>query len=156
MRRLLIAVVAVIGVGVVLTGCSATPPQPDVTFYSDGESVRATPFVLFDIESRTQEQHREAIVRLDMRPGQPVQVSVSNEIAKEPWGVAFSYINRDGRRVDASSKVFLPKDKRHAYTLELPNADDRLELAAVQRMAIVNGDKLVQTGYWVLAAQDVV
>ncbi|CRK61309.1 hypothetical protein [Alloactinosynnema sp. L-07] len=150
MRRLLIAVAA----GALLAGCSATPPRPDVTFYSDGESVRATPFVLFDIETSTQEQDRDAIVRLDMRPGQPVQVSVSNEIAEQPWGVAFSYINRDGQRVDASSKVFLPKDKQHAWTLELPNPDDRLVLAAVQRMAIVNGDRLVQTGYWVLAAQD--
>ncbi|WP_436493504.1 DUF2771 family protein [Actinokineospora sp. HUAS TT18] len=150
MRRFLIAVAA----GAVLTGCSATPPQPDVTFYSDGESARATPFVLFDIETRTQQQDRDAIVRLNMRPGQPVQVSVSNEIAEQPWGLVFSYLDRDGKRVDASSKVFLPTDKQHAYTLELPNKDDRLLIAAVQRLAVVNGDQLVQTGYWVLAAQD--
>lgn len=148
MRRVLITAVA----GVLLAGCSATPPQPDVTFYADGNAIRATPQILCDIAERKCDENPDAIVGLKIRPGKVVQVSVSSEIAEEPWGVLFSYLDRDGKRVDASSRVFLPANKKHAYTLELPDSADQLLFAAVQKLAVVNGDQLLRVGQWVMQA----
>lgn len=148
MRRVLITAVA----GVLLAGCSATPPQPDVTFYADGNAIRATPQILCDIAERKCDENPDAIVGLKIRPGKVVQVSVSSEIAEEPWGVLFSYLDRSGKRVDASSRVFLPVNKKHAYTLELPDSADQLLFAAVQKLAVVNGDQLLRVGQWVMRA----
>lgn len=148
MRRVLITAVA----GVLLAGCSATPPQPDVTFYADGNAIRATPQILCDIAERKCDENPDAIVGLKIRPGKVVQVSVSSDIAEEPWGVLFSYLDRDGKRVDASSRVFLPANKKHAYTLELPDSADQLLFAAVQKLAVVNGDQLLRVGQWVMQA----
>lgn len=146
MRRVLITAVAC----ALLAGCSATPPQPDVTFYADGNAVRATPQILCDIAERTCDENPDALVGLKIRPGKIVQVSVSSDIAEEPWGVLFSYLDRDGKRVDASSRVFLPANKKHAYTLELPDSADQLLFAAVQKLAVVNGDQLLRVGQWVM------
>ncbi|SDI52434.1 Protein of unknown function [Actinokineospora alba] len=148
MRRVLTTAVAL----ALLAGCSATPPPPDVTFYADGNAVRATPQILCDIAERKCDENPDALVGLKIRPGKVVQVSVSSEIAEEPWGVLFSYLDREGKRVDASSRIFLPANKQHAYTLELPNSADQLLFAAVQKLAVVNGDQLLRVGQWVMQA----
>ncbi|MFC5286967.1 DUF2771 family protein [Actinokineospora guangxiensis] len=133
-------------------GCGAVPP-PEVTFYADGAAVRAHPQILCDLATLTCDEDEDAVVTLDIRPGYPVQISVPPSLAAEPWGVVFSYLDRDGERVDGSSKLFVPGQfKQFAYTLELPNEGDRLLFAAVQRLAIVQGETPVPTGYWVLQA----
>ncbi|MGW5055516.1 DUF2771 family protein [Actinokineospora sp. NPDC004072] len=146
--------IAILAAALALAGCGAVPP-PEVTFYADGESVRAHPQILCDLETLTCDQDADAVVTLAIRPGYPVQISVPVALAKEPWGVVFSYLNRDGERVDGSSRIFVPGQfRQYAYTLELPNEDDRLLFAAVQRLAIVQGETPVPTGYWVLQARD--
>jgi hypothetical protein len=147
-RRVLIAAAAC----AVLAGCAA-PPQPDVTFYADGKSVRAAPGILCDLATAKCDQNKDNVVSLKIRPGMPLQVSVSAYVAEKPWGLAFSYVDRDGKRVDGTSRIFLPAERRRAYTLALPDAADRLMLASVQTLGIINGDQQVSTGYWVLQTQ---
>lgn len=145
--------IAILAAAFALAGCGAVPP-PEVTFYADGDAVRAHPQILCDLATLTCEQDEDAVVSLAIRPGYPVQISVPPALAGEPWGVVFSYLDRDGNRVDGSSKLFVPGQfKQFAYTLELPNPDDRLLFAAVQRLAIVQGSTPVPTGYWVLQAR---
>ncbi|MDQ3576693.1 MAG: DUF2771 domain-containing protein [Actinomycetota bacterium] len=151
MRRVLTAVVAC--AAAVLAGCSA-PPLPEVTFFADGETVRADPHIYCDVPSKQCDEDRAHVVSLRIRAGKPVQVSVPSGISEGPWGVAFSYVTQDGRRMDASSRIFFPEDNRLAYTLELPTSTDRLLLASVQRLAVVNGDQLLPTGYWTLQGLD--
>ena len=142
--------IAILAAAFALSGCGSVPP-PEVTFYADGEAVRAHPQILCDLVTLTCEQDEDAVVSLDIRPGFPVQISVPVSLANEPWGVVFSYLDGDGKRVDGSSRIFVPGQfKQFAYTLELPNKGDRLLFAAVQRLAIVQGDTPVPTGYWVL------
>lgn len=141
-------------VAAALAGCAA-PTPPAVTFYADGESAMARPQILCDIAELTCDQDPAAVVRLRVRPGHPVQVSVPAEVAESAWGVVFSYLDRDGERVDASSRIFVPENERLAYTLELPEDGDRLLLVAVQRLVFASaGDatRPVPTGYWVLEA----
>ncbi|MGX7825523.1 DUF2771 family protein [Actinokineospora sp. 24-640] len=143
---------AVIAAALAAVGCGA-PPPPEVTFYADGNAVAAAPQILCDLASLTCAQDEDAVVTLSMRRGMPVQISVPAALAREPWGVVFSYLDGDGKRVDGSSRIFVPTaEKRHAYTLELPTPQDRLLFAAVQRLAIVQGETPVPTGYWVLEA----
>ncbi|GAA4425832.1 DUF2771 family protein [Actinokineospora soli] len=142
--------IAILAAAFALAGCGAVP-APEVTFYADGAAVRAHPQILCDLATLTCAQDEDAVVSLDIRPGFPVQISVPVSIAEEPWGVVFSYLDRDGKRVDGSSRIFVPGQfKQYAYTLELPSPDDRLLFAAVQRLAIVQGETPVPTGYWIL------
>lgn len=143
---------AVIAAALAIAGCGA-PHPPEVTFYADGTAVSAAPQILCDLAALTCEQDEDAVVTLSLRSGMPVQISVPAALAREPWGVVFSYLDGDGKRVDGSSRIFVPTDEeRFAYTLELPEPEDRLVLAAVQRLAIVQGETPVPTGYWVLQA----
>ncbi|GGS15673.1 MULTISPECIES: DUF2771 family protein [Actinokineospora] len=145
--------IAILAAAFALAGCGAVPP-PEVTFYADGDAVRAHPQILCDLATLTCEQDEDAVVTLAVRPGYPVQISVPAALAREPWGVVFSYLTPDGERVDGSSRIFVPGQfRQYAYTLELPNEDDRLLFAAVQRLAIVQGDTPVPTGYWILRAE---
>ncbi|SDD27956.1 DUF2771 family protein [Actinokineospora iranica] len=150
MRRVLTAALAC--AAAVLTACG-TPQPPEVTFYADGKTVRVTPQILCEVGTQECLQNEDAVASLRIRPGKPVQVSVPADIAQSPWGVAFSYLDREGQRVDASSRVFFPKDNQYAYTLELPDNADRLLIAAVQKLAVINGNQLLVSGYWILQAR---
>lgn len=150
MRRVLITALA--SAAVLLAGCSVST-SPEVTFFADGEAVRASPQILCEIGARECLQDDDAVVRLDLRlSARTVQVSVDTEVADTPWGVVFSYLDRDGERVDASSEIFFPAENRLAYTLRLPEDAERLLFAAVQKLAVVEGDQLLVSGYWVLQA----
>ncbi len=151
MRRVLTAVLAC--AAAVLAGCGA-PPPPEVTFFADGDTVRARPQLLCEIGAEECLQDEAAEVSLRIRPGRPVQVSVPAEVSDGLWGVVFSYVDRDGNRVDASSRVFTPGSKQLAYTLELPADSDRLLLAAVQQLVTVDGDQLLVSGIWKLRGED--
>ncbi|MGQ0837008.1 DUF2771 family protein [Actinokineospora sp.] len=147
MRRALIAVLACAVVG--LAGCAA-PPPPEVTFFADGETARTAPQVFCEIGATACLRNDDAAAELRIRKGRPVQVSVPSDVAQSPWGVVFSYLDRDGQRVDASSRIIFPRENQLAYTLRLPDNAERLLFAGVQKLAVANGDQLLVSGYWML------
>ncbi|GAA2969313.1 DUF2771 family protein [Actinokineospora diospyrosa] len=143
MRRAITATLA--GATIVLAGCSA-PPPPDVTFYTDGETANASPMWLCEVGKEKCLQDLHAMVTLPTRKGQPVQISVSSGVADSPWGVVFSYIDKDGQQMAASSTL-ITKDL--SYTLTPPPEAERLVYVEVQKLQVVRG-KLVQAGVWAL------
>ncbi|RLK59688.1 MULTISPECIES: DUF2771 family protein [Actinokineospora] len=147
MRRAITATLAV--ATAVLAGCSA-PPPPDVTFYTDGESVVASPMGLCEVGKDTCLQDEDAVVTLPTRKGQPVQISVSSQVANSPWGVVFSYVDRAGQQQAASSRLI--SDGSLAYTLVPPPDAELLIYVEVQKLRAVQG-KLVETGIWGLTTR---
>ncbi|GAA3026939.1 DUF2771 family protein [Actinokineospora globicatena] len=147
MRRAITATLA--GTAVVLAGCSA-PPPPDVTFYTDGESAIASPMGLCEVGKDTCLQDQDAAVTLPTRKGQPVQISVSSKVADSPWGVVFSYVDRDGQQMAASSRLI--SDGSLSYTLVPPPEAELLIYVEVQKLRAVQG-KLVETGIWGLTTR---
>ncbi|MCG8916768.1 DUF2771 domain-containing protein [Actinokineospora sp. PR83] len=145
MRRVLIATVA--SAVAVLAGCAA-PQQPEVTFYTDGQSAATTPRVRFDLAEGRAIRDEGALVQLKTRPGAPVQISVPAELSDGAWTVSFSYLDATGNRVDGGSKAFFPKDEQHAFTLTLPPGSRRLLLVSVQQIVFLNGIEPVVSAYW--------
>ncbi|MBM7771598.1 hypothetical protein JOD54_001802 [Actinokineospora baliensis] len=146
MRRAITATLA--GATIVLAGCSA-PPPPDVTFYTDGSSVNAGPIWLCEVGKEKCLQDLHAVATLPTRKGQTVQISVSSGVADSPWGVVFSYIDKDGKQMAASSTL-ITKDL--SYTLTPPPEAERLVYVEVQKLQVVRG-KLVQSGVWALGTE---
>jgi hypothetical protein len=126
----------VLGSSVVLlvAGCGSGEP-PTVEFSSTAGSVRAAPAQYCDVEVTKCENHPDAVTRLVVPPGQPVRITVPDEVAAGPWHVVFSYHNTvgaDQAPVDARSPVF-PPNQRHDYELVLPDPTDQLITAQVQQ-----------------------
>ncbi|WP_156757566.1 DUF2771 family protein [Actinokineospora pegani] len=144
MRRVLITVLAS---AAALVGCAA-PSQPEVTFYADGQSVATGPRVRFDVANGREVRDEAALVRLPVRPGEPVQISVPAQLSDHAWSVSFSYLDAAGERVDGGSELFLPGDGQHAYTLALPPGSRKLLLVSVQEVVFLNGIEPVVSAYW--------
>ncbi|OQO92699.1 hypothetical protein B1813_11110 [Saccharomonospora piscinae] len=113
MRR---SVVALVAVGAaVLTGCSA-PHPPEVTFYTDGESVAAPPMDYCDaLRTECSVTGGDPVV-LDSRPGRPVQISVPSEIAETPWLVIVQSLDPEGNLLPMRQEVFTD-GTTHAHTV---------------------------------------
>ncbi|MHA6802199.1 DUF2771 family protein [Salinifilum ghardaiensis] len=141
---------------VLAAGCGA-PGKPEVTFYSHGESVAAAPTQHCEPRGGDCSSDPEAAEQLRVPPGEPVQISVPQEVAEAPWQVAFVYRGTDGAEVDQRSPVFAPGE-RHAYTLRLPPGAAQLEHVEVQRYSAVlapgaeGGVNFVIGGAWVVDA----
>lgn len=116
-----------------LAGC-ATPGQPQVTFYSHGDSVRVAPVRYCDPSGRECSDPKPANTgKLGVPPDAPLQISVPEELSSAAWQVIFRYRTDDGRQEEGRSTVFGPQDQRHAYTLRLPPQAAQLERVEVQR-----------------------
>ncbi|PPK70519.1 DUF2771 family protein [Actinokineospora auranticolor] len=148
MRRVLTAALTCVTVAVV-AGC-APPPKPEVTFYSDGNSVSVGPVNANCPDGVLRGCKTPVFGSLRMRMGKTVQISVPSEISESPWGVTFSYANGEGRIIDGSSKLFFPQAKQHAFTLDLPSDDDTLLMVIVQKVAFPDANRPATTGMWVL------
>lgn len=141
--------------GLALTGCGAQPP-PEVTFYSDGQSVEVVP-ARYCEEDGTQcvPPPKNPVGQLTVPKAEPLQISVPGEVASTPWQVAFIYRDANGKEQDGRSSVF-PPDERFAYTLELPADGVRLEHVEVQQFSAVllpgsdGGVDFGIAGSWVL------
>ncbi len=115
-----------------VAGCSA-PPQPEVTFFADGDTERAAPLRYCDALLTSCEPTRGEPATLDVRPGMPVQVSVPSEVARTPWVVNIQYLDDQGRPQPVRQEVFT-SGERHAYTA-LPEAPgDQLLVVEVQQL----------------------
>ena len=122
-------------VGVLVSGCGHAGP-PQVTFFANGTAVATGPSEYCDTEVEHCVADPKAGVTLQVRPGQPVQISVPSEVGSAVWQVVFKYRNRAGAEIDDRSRVF-PANDRLAYTLVLPEAGDQLTTAEVQRFSTV-------------------
>lgn len=130
MRRSVVALVA--AGAAVLTGCSA-PQPPEVTFYTDGESVTAGPMSYCDaLLTDCQVTDGDPVV-LDARPGQRVQVSVPAEIAETPWLVIVQAYDPEGDLLPMQQEV-LTDGTRHAHTVIPESAEHQILVVEVQQL----------------------
>lgn len=152
MRRTLPTALAALAV--VLTACGGESEDPAVTFYADGEAVRTGPAQYCDVAVTTCDEHPDAVARLAVRPGSPVQISVDDAIAEAPWQVVFRY--RAGAEAVEGRTPLFAADERLAYTLEVPDGG-QLEALEVQQFGLPALDEGVPTflvrGTWSLSAE---
>lgn len=113
-----------------LAGCGSAPPS--VEFGSAAGTVQAGPAQYCDIAVTECQNRPQAAVRLVVPAGQPLRITVPEEVAAGPWHVVFAYRGDDGGQVDARSPVFAPNQRRD-YTLLLPTPTDQLLTAQVQQ-----------------------
>jgi hypothetical protein len=112
-----------------LAGCAWAPPT--VEFGSAAGTVQAGPAQYCDVAVTKCENRPEALVRLVVPAGQPLRITVPDDVAASPWHVVFAYRGDDGGQVDGRSPVFAPNQRRD-YTLMLPTPTDQLLTAQVQ------------------------
>lgn len=140
-----------------LSACSA--PNPDITFFSSGHTVTATPIQYCDISERDCQADGRAPVSLNVTAGQPVQVSAPAEVANTPWQIAARYRQADGSEFVSCSPLFVA-GQQFAYTVHAPHAGDRLVLIEVYQasatLARLPDGEIVNPirGTWVLTASD--
>ncbi|KID31782.1 Protein of unknown function (DUF2771) [Prauserella sp. Am3] len=128
MRRAVGALLA--GAALVMTGCST--PEPEVTFYADGESTVAAPLIYCD-EVLTKCGEEGTPVNLDVRPGMPVQISVPSEVADTPWVIIVQYVDTETGKQKLEQRAFTD-GARHAYTATPPTQRDRVAVVEIQQI----------------------
>lgn len=128
MRRL---VVALLGGALLLAGCSA-PGQPRISFFADGDTVRTEPLVYCDaLVKQCERSGRPATLRV--RPGEPVQVSLPEQVVKTPWVVNVQYLGPDGKPRPVRQKVFTDRNQ-HAYTVQPGGPGNQLLVVEIQQL----------------------
>jgi hypothetical protein len=149
-RSALLALVVVAATGLTVAGCSV--PKPLVTFFSGGQATSTLPadYCTVDLSSC---QTANAVAKLRVPAGRPLQVSVAPEVAGTPWVVAFKYKQTGGQELQGRSAVFQP-GQQYAYTLSLPSAD-QLESVQVDQGSIAlsqdkNGYEFYARAVWLL------
>jgi hypothetical protein len=115
-----------------VAGCGASTPPPDVTFAAGAATVVAKPTQYCDLKLADCTSDATAPVELAVPLGTPLQVTVPEEISSTPWQVVFSYRDSKGAQTDGRSPVF-PVDTQKTYSLQLPDPGDRLLAAQVQQ-----------------------
>ncbi|PRX50237.1 uncharacterized protein DUF2771 [Prauserella shujinwangii] len=129
MRRVLVALLT--GGALVTAGCSA-PGAPEVSFYADGDTVRAQPLIYCDALVRDCERGGTAAT-LKARPGEPVQVSVPADVAETPWAVNVQYLGPDGSPRPVRQEVFTDGEQ-HAYTARPDSPEGQLVVVEIQQL----------------------
>ncbi|WP_158848459.1 DUF2771 family protein [Saccharothrix deserti] len=131
MRRILLALSLL-----VLTTACAAPAPPEVTFYANGRTINLTPVDDCDLDVENCRKDPQAEGTLRVPPGKPVQISVPGEVAESAWGVKFRYVDANGvEQEPGRGEVFTVRDPKYAYTLVLPNPDDRLLWIEVHQLS---------------------
>ncbi|HVV19820.1 MAG TPA: DUF2771 family protein [Pseudonocardiaceae bacterium] len=154
MRRVLFALVAVGGL-IGLSACSV--PNPDITFYSSGRSVTAAPIQYCDVREEHCAADGSAAASLTVIPGQPVQISVPQEVANTPWQVGARFRDASGSEYASCSPLF-SVGQRYAYTVYAPHAGDQLVLIEIYQssgtLAMTPDNQVYMPirGTWVLTA----
>lgn len=125
-----------VAVALLVAGCGA-PAQPQVTFYSHGNSVAVQPALYCNPNGENcSKPPQNPVGSLRMVGGDPLQISVPDEVASAPWQVAFIYRDTAGKEVESRSAVFTP-NTRHAYTLTPPPDAAVIEHVEVQKFSAV-------------------
>jgi hypothetical protein len=128
----LAALAAVVLVAVVVLVLVVRSGPPTVSFASVAGTLRAGPAQYCDVRVTHCDNHPDAVVSMPVPAGQPLRVSVPDEIAGTPWQVVFVYRPKTGQPVQGRSPVFAPH-RQTSYTLTLPAAADQLLTAQVQQ-----------------------
>lgn len=140
---------------VALSSCSV--PDPRITFFSSGRSVSAAPIQYCDVQDQHCNANGSAAVSLTVVPGQPVQISVPQEVANTPWQVAARFKDANGTDYAACSPLF-KVGQQFAYTVYAPHAGDQLVLIEIYQSSgtitmTASGDIYTPVrGTWVLTA----
>lgn len=113
-----------------VAGCS-TPGPPKITFYADGDSVRAAPLRYCDALLRECEQSGSKAA-LTVREGEPVQISVPGDVARTPWLVNVQYLTESGQP-QLEQEVFTSGDQ-HAFTVNAGGPAAQLVVVEVQQI----------------------
>jgi hypothetical protein len=129
MRRSVVALVA--AGAAVTTGCSA-PQPPEVTFYTDGDSVTARPLSYCDALLTECDTDGDPVT-LKSRPGQPVQISLPSEISETPWLVIVQSAAPDGTLLPMRQEVFTD-GTRHAHTVIPETPEHQTLVVEVQQL----------------------
>jgi hypothetical protein len=144
----------------ILAGCGQSA-DPEVTFYADGTAMRLGPVQYCDMASEHCAADPQAIGTLRIRPGFPLQISVPGELANSAWAVTFTYFNAAGEQQEPlRSPLFTKINPQYAYTLALPNQDDRLDRVEVQQYGVriqpstTSSFDFVARGTWLLSVTD--
>lgn len=114
----------------ILAGCSA-PSAPKVSFYADGDTVRATPLIYCDVLVRQCDQAGNPAA-LEVRPGIPVQVSIPGEVAETPWKVIVQYRTADGTM--RYTRETFTDGEQYAYTADPPGPHAQILVVEVQQL----------------------
>jgi hypothetical protein len=155
MRRVLLSLAAAVGGLVVLSSCSV--PNPEITFFSSGHSITVAPIQYCDVQDQHCTANGAAAASLTVIPGQPVQVSVPQEVADTPWQVAARFRDASGSEYASCSPLF-SVGQRYAYTIYPPHTGDQLVLVEIYQssgtLAMTSaGDVYTPVrGTWVLTA----
>ena len=154
MRRVLLSLLVAGGL-VALSSCSV--PDPVITFFSSGHTVTASPIQYCDVRDEHCTANGSAAVSLTVAAGQPVQISVPQQVASTPWQVAARFRDANGTEYASCSRLF-GVGQQYAYTVYAPHAGDRLLLIEIYQssgtLAITPaGDVYTPVrGTWVLTA----
>ena len=138
-----------------LSSCSV--PNPEITFFSSGRSVTVAPIQYCDVKDQHCAADGSAARSLNVIPGQPVQISVPQEIADTPWQVAARFRDASGSEYASCSPLF-GVGKQFAYTVYAPHSGDQLVLIEIYQSSgtfalTAAGDVYTPIrGTWVLTA----
>lgn len=116
MRRLLLPL---LGTALLLAGCSPAP-DPGVSVFAAGHTVRLAPLQYCTVQGTDCRQNGAAAQRLTVADGQPVQVSVDDDIAATPWRVEYRTLDDAGHLSAGCSPQFTP-DKQYSYQVRVPS-----------------------------------
>ncbi|MDV6014371.1 DUF2771 family protein [Haloechinothrix sp. LS1_15] len=126
-------IVAVSGAAALaLAGCGEVGP-PDMTVYSDGETVTVEPSTYCDVHVTECDSGEPDEHTLPTRPGEPAQISVPGEVAETPWLVNVQAADADGTPLPIEQEFFSPGES-YAFTAEPPSPEATLLVVEVQQL----------------------
>ena len=102
-----------------------------MSFYADGDTVRAAPLIYCDVLVKECDQ-AAGPASLPVRPGMPVQVSIPGAVAETPWTVTVQYRTAGGA-VRYTHETFTD-GKQYAYTADPPGAGNRILVVEIQQL----------------------
>lgn len=119
------------GAALVVSGCTASGP-PEVSFYADGDTVRAEPMVHCDVLVKNCDESADP-VSMPVRPGKPVQLSIPKAIAETPWVVTVQYRTPNGK-VRYKHDTFT-SGEQYAYTADPSGTKNQLLVVEIQQIS---------------------
>lgn len=131
MRRIALIGLALAAVVGSVAACSQ--PEPTVSFFSHGTTLSTERVRQCNNQNTVCLTADGGLVQtLRVPAGQPLQISVPDQIANSTWTVAFLYRDATGTVQEDRSAVF-PMGTQYAYTLVLPTPSDQLLHVEVQQ-----------------------
>lgn len=153
-RRLLPTLAA----AAVLVTAGCTPHRDEVTFYGNYTAVNVGPAQWCDLDYATEQgtcDFPDEAARIDLHPGQPVQISVSPGIAEQGWLVVYQVATPGGgendiRRTPLLADGELAQVIRVGPTEQIISAEVQAQLVQVSADAEGTAADFQPTKLWVL------